>query len=122
MMELFGVRKKPVSHYATQFLQPLAWGFVRLSVKFSRPISILTLLRMQADMLHLAILHRQENVFSLVKKMDSFLWEWKAAPKHEQGHNVLHLTAELVISSQVSGAALQMQRELQWFTVIHLLN
>lgn len=71
---------------------------------------------------HLAILHRQETVFSLVKKMDSFLWEWKAAPKHEKGHNVLHLIAELVISSQVSGAALQMQRELQWFKVIHLLN
>lgn len=69
---------------------------------------------------HLAILHRQGKVFSLVTKMDSFLWEWKAANKKERTSNILHLTAELVISSQVSGAALQMQRELQWFKVIYM--
>ncbi|XP_031262162.1 ankyrin repeat-containing protein At5g02620-like [Pistacia vera] len=64
---------------------------------------------------HLAILHRQEKVFNLVNKMDSFLWEWKAANRYERTNNILHLTARLVISSQVSGAALQMQRELQRF-------
>ncbi|KAL9448547.1 hypothetical protein AB3S75_015937 [Citrus x aurantiifolia] len=37
------------------------------------------------------------------------------------GNNILHLAAELVPSSEVAGAALQMQRELQWFKAVEKL-
>ncbi|KAL9448566.1 hypothetical protein AB3S75_015947 [Citrus x aurantiifolia] len=37
------------------------------------------------------------------------------------GNNILHLVAKLVPSSEVAGAALQMQRELQWFKAVEKL-
>ncbi|KAJ0007957.1 hypothetical protein Pint_29094 [Pistacia integerrima] len=67
---------------------------------------------------HIAIIHRQDKVFSLLNKLDLFLWEWKAASKVEKTDNILHLTGRLVPSDQVPGAALQMQKELKWFKAV----
>ncbi|XP_010251697.1 PREDICTED: uncharacterized protein LOC104593512 isoform X2 [Nelumbo nucifera] len=70
----------------------------------------------QGTPFHTAIVYRQEKIFNLIhrtggfKKMLSFY-----------GSNMLHLVAKLAPSSRincVSGAALQMQRELQWFKEI----
>lgn len=35
-------------------------------------------------------------------------------------NNILHLAGELVPSDRISSAALQLQRELQWFKVIYI--
>ncbi|KAJ4838248.1 hypothetical protein Tsubulata_011318 [Turnera subulata] len=64
-----------------------------------------------------ATLQRQEKIFSLIYKMgakkNSIATSWD-----RQHNNILHQAAFLAPSSQldrVSGAALQMQRELQWY-------
>ncbi|KAJ4717237.1 Ankyrin repeat, partial [Melia azedarach] len=62
---------------------------------------------------HLAVLHRQENVFNLIygfRYLSDMLNMYD-----KSGNNMLHLAGRLVPSSKVAGAALQMQRELQWF-------
>lgn len=71
--------------------------------------------------LHFAILHRHEQIFSLVKNMNLFIWDWKAASSRKNTDNILHLAGRLVPSREVPGAAFQMQRELQWFKVINVL-
>ncbi|KAH9750714.1 ANK REP REGION domain-containing protein [Citrus sinensis] len=62
-----------------------------------------------------AVLHCREKVFNLIHRVnfttDLFSTEGNS------GNNILHLAAKLVPSSEVAGAALQMQRELQWFKV-----
>lgn len=66
-----------------------------------------------------ATLQRQEKIFSLIytigPKKSSVATSWD-----KSHNNILHQAAYLAPSSQldrVSGAALQMQRELQWFKV-----
>ena len=67
-----------------------------------------------------ATAERREKIFSLIYKMgakkNSLATYWD-----KDFNNMLHQAAFLAPSSQldrVSGAALQMQRELQWFKVI----
>lgn len=68
---------------------------------------------------HVAVLNRQENVFNLIyhigalKDLLVLNIDWK-------GNNILHLAGKLappIRVNIVSGAALQMQRELLWFKV-----
>ncbi|XVF77832.1 hypothetical protein PTKIN_Ptkin14bG0079000 [Pterospermum kingtungense] len=74
---------------------------------------------------HIAVKHRQVNVFNLIYSVGS-LKEVVVAyeiARHISGvfDNILHLTAELPSAHElnvVSGAALQMQRELLWFQVV----
>lgn len=73
------------------------------------------------SLIHIAIKHRQENVFN-------FLSEKNARNKIHSDRSIksgpiLHLAAKLAPFPQlssVSGMALQMQRELQWFKVLYL--
>ncbi|XP_060673750.1 uncharacterized protein LOC107404058 [Ziziphus jujuba] len=63
-----------------------------------------------------AILYRQANVFNLIHRLDSKLAAATAVDRH--GNNMLHMAGMLAPYpqlNQISGAALQMQRELQWF-------
>ncbi|XP_044461527.1 ankyrin repeat-containing protein ITN1-like [Mangifera indica] len=64
-----------------------------------------------------AIIQRQENIFSHVYKLGAKMRI--AVIRHDIfGNNFLHLAAKLGPPSQldrISGAALQMQRELEWF-------
>ncbi|XP_031273414.1 uncharacterized protein LOC116131895 [Pistacia vera] len=69
-------------------------------------------------LLHMAILHRQERIFKIVKERNVYLHTWKGVSKGRKTDNLLHLAGQLAASSQVSGAALQMQRELQWFKAV----
>ncbi|XVF82781.1 hypothetical protein PTKIN_Ptkin16aG0077200 [Pterospermum kingtungense] len=66
-----------------------------------------------------AVLCRQENVFSLIYRLETVKHDF---PTYEDkfGDTMLHLAGKLEAASQlkldqISGAALQMQRELQWF-------
>ncbi|KAL1825275.1 hypothetical protein ACET3Z_012053 [Daucus carota] len=63
---------------------------------------------------HIAVTHRRENVYNLLYDLGSK----KFALKDNDGNNILHLAAIKPAQNRlniVSGAALQMQRELLWF-------
>lgn len=65
----------------------------------------------------LAVLHRREKLFKLLRQMRGA----KVILENSQDkslNNILHLAGRLVPSSEVAGAALQMQREMQWFKVM----
>ncbi|XP_052198744.1 ankyrin repeat-containing protein ITN1-like isoform X2 [Diospyros lotus] len=65
----------------------------------------------------LAILHRQEKVFNIIYQMD--LCKHLLSHRFDkEKNNILHLAGRLAPPSRLNlipGAALQMQRELQWF-------
>ncbi|KAK9271613.1 hypothetical protein L1049_001976 [Liquidambar formosana] len=64
-----------------------------------------------------AIVHRQENIFSLLYGLGAL--KFRFVTSHDKfGNNMLHLAGMLAPPcrlDRVSGAALQLQRELQWF-------
>lgn len=65
---------------------------------------------------HVAVIHRQENVYNLLYELGSK----KLGVVDKDGNNILHLAAILPKQNRlniVSGAAFQMQRELLWFKV-----
>ncbi|KAL9451725.1 hypothetical protein AB3S75_013317 [Citrus x aurantiifolia] len=66
-----------------------------------------------------AVLHRREKVFNLIQGVNftTFLF----SSRDKSGNNILHLAGRLAPSSEVAGAALQMQRELQWFKAVENL-
>ena len=74
---------------------------------------------------HVAVENRQESVFSLMYEIGGlrdFLANYHDPKKNS---NMLHLAGKLAAPyhlSIVSGAALQMQRELLWFKVRRLLH
>ncbi|XP_050138015.1 ankyrin repeat-containing protein At5g02620-like [Malus sylvestris] len=66
---------------------------------------------------HIAVLHRHANIFNLVHETGS-IKDIIATFTDDENNNILHLAAKLAPQDQlnlVSGAALQMQRELVWF-------
>ena len=73
---------------------------------------------------HIAVEKRHESIFNLLKELSS-LGDIVIHRTIENGNNILHLAAELAPQEKlnsISGAALQMQRELLWFKVlIHIL-
>ncbi|KAJ8756001.1 hypothetical protein K2173_024546 [Erythroxylum novogranatense] len=66
------------------------------------------------NVFHLAVLHRKEKVFNLLYQT-SLQKHFLMALKDNTRNNILHLAGKLEPSNKISGAALQMQRELQWF-------
>lgn len=65
---------------------------------------------------HVAVINRQEKVYNLLYELGSK----KLGTLDKLGNNILHLAAKKPAESRlniVSGAALQMQRELLWFEV-----
>ncbi|RVW91003.1 hypothetical protein CK203_044144 [Vitis vinifera] len=66
----------------------------------------------------IAILNRQEKIFNLLHGLTNVNKMKVTSDDDRFGNNMLHLAAMLAPSDQldgISGAALQMQRELQWF-------
>ncbi|XP_031276071.1 uncharacterized protein LOC116134518 [Pistacia vera] len=45
-------------------------------------------------LLHMAILHRQEKIFKIVKERNLYQYEWKAAKKVGKADNLLHLAGQ----------------------------
>ena len=79
--------------------------------------------RKRKSIFHVAAEKRHESIFCLLKEIGS-IGELIIDEKGEYG-NILHLAAKLAPKEKlnaISGAALQMQREMLWFKVhIHLL-
>ena len=73
---------------------------------------------------HVAAEKRHESIFYLLNEIGS-IGDLIIDNEEEDGSNILHLAAELAPKEKlnaISGAALQMQREMLWFKVhIHLL-
>ena len=68
----------------------------------------------------IAILNRQEKIFNLLHGLANVNKMKLTSGGDRFGNNMLHLAAMLAPSNQldgISGAALQMQREMQWFQV-----
>ncbi|KAF5441852.1 hypothetical protein F2P56_010644 [Juglans regia] len=67
----------------------------------------------------LAVLHRQEKIFSILYSRDTMMsYNAMKCLQDAKGNNILHMAGMLEHSTrvnQIPGAALQMQRELQWF-------
>ncbi|XP_021294847.1 ankyrin repeat-containing protein At5g02620-like isoform X2 [Herrania umbratica] len=66
---------------------------------------------------HMAVIHRQEKIFGLIHDIGA-LKDMIAAYKDKNNHCILHLAGKIAPPNRlniVSGAALQMQRELLWF-------
>nr|XP_043611714.1 ankyrin repeat-containing protein NPR4-like [Erigeron canadensis] len=64
-----------------------------------------------------AVINRSENIYNLLYQMSEHKNIYKTI-KDSSGNNLLHLAARLAPSNKlnlISGAALQLQRELQWF-------
>ncbi|VVA33905.1 PREDICTED: ankyrin [Prunus dulcis] len=69
------------------------------------------------SIIHVAVLHRHASIFNLVHEI-GFFKDFITAMSDDKDNNILHLAAKLAPQNQlnlVSGAALQMQRELVWF-------
>ncbi|KAF6174961.1 hypothetical protein GIB67_026449 [Kingdonia uniflora] len=74
--------------------------------------------------LHLCITHRQEKIFKLLHKMKA-CQNSLAAFQDPCGNNILHLAANVAPPEKLkatSGAALQMQRELQWYKAVEKIT
>ncbi|KAK4428781.1 hypothetical protein Salat_1178000 [Sesamum alatum] len=73
--------------------------------------------RMGQNIFLLAVANRRENVFNLLYQMSEHK-RLATQLRDVEGNNILHLAGKLAPPAQlnlVSGAALQMQRELQWY-------
>ncbi|KAJ8755772.1 hypothetical protein K2173_024316 [Erythroxylum novogranatense] len=66
------------------------------------------------NVFHQAVLNRKENVFNLFYSM-SLQKHFVTKSTDAYGNNILHLAGFLGPIEHISGPALQMQRELQWF-------
>ena len=79
------------------------------------------------SLFHTAVLYRQEAIFNLIYEVGA-IKDLIAAYKdknNNDNNNILHLAGNLAPLSRrqiVSGAALQMQRELLWFQVNNNCN
>ncbi|XP_071735328.1 uncharacterized protein [Rutidosis leptorrhynchoides] len=66
---------------------------------------------------HIAVKHRQEGIYNLLYEIGS-MKDMITPLKDQQNNNMLHLVGKIAKQKQledVSGVALQMQRELLWF-------
>lgn len=66
---------------------------------------------------HIAVLYRQEKIFNLIQDIGAHK-DMISSYRDSNNHNILHLAGKLAPSNRlniVSGAALQMQRELLWY-------
>ena len=71
------------------------------------------------SLFHIAVMHRHEKIFSLIYNIGAHK-DLITSYKDGNNHNMLHLAGKLApanLLNNVSGAALQMQRELLWFKV-----
>lgn len=69
---------------------------------------------------HIAVIHRHEEIFKLIYDIGA-IKDLIATYKDDKENNMLHLASKLAPPDRlncVSGAALQMQRELLWFQAV----
>ncbi|KAJ9550963.1 hypothetical protein OSB04_015008 [Centaurea solstitialis] len=69
------------------------------------------------DIIQLAVLHRSNEIYNRVSQIVEGKNQYYRAIKDSTGNNMLHLAGRLAPShklNRITGAALQLQRELQW--------
>ncbi|KAK7291088.1 hypothetical protein RIF29_05970 [Crotalaria pallida] len=103
-------------------LQAAKYGIIEFidSMRLANPYLLWAIDKNKRDIFSHAILNRQEKVFQLIHETKG-LKDIIAYREDVFGNNMLHLAAELGPSSVLGGmsnAALQMQRELQWFMAV----
>ncbi|WCJ41375.1 Ankyrin repeat family protein [Euphorbia peplus] len=87
--------------------------FVRQSIN-SNPSTVFFKSGKGQNIFHIAIIHRHENIFNLLYQMGVY-GNLTTTEVDRFGNNMLHSAGRLAPSNKISGAALQLQRELQWF-------
>ncbi|KAL2926835.1 Ankyrin repeat-containing protein ITN1 [Bienertia sinuspersici] len=107
------------------------WRLLFVAAKCGNVDFLTTLVRSYPDLIwkvdednrsifHIAIINRHEEIFKLIYELGA-IKDLIAVDKDGNGNNMLHLAAALAPSHRlncVSGAALQMQRELLWFKAV----
>lgn len=91
---------------------------VKIMIEFCPDLIWHSLDQDKQSLLHYSIINRREEIFNL---FSNSMTCHKAGPVVGVETTMLHLVSKLAPHSQltiVSGAALQMQRELQWFKVL----
>ncbi|KAF2318367.1 hypothetical protein GH714_006113 [Hevea brasiliensis] len=101
------------------FFRAIQYGIIEVVIEMlkANPNLLTVLNTNRRGILQSAVQHRQEKIFSLIYVLDtrkymliSGIDEWK--------NNILHIAATLAPPDRlahISGAVLQMQRELQWY-------
>ena len=87
------------------------------------PFAIHTRNYLNQNFLHVAVKNRCEKGFNLIYRTSNYRINYSEVIDNS-GNSILHLAARLAPPNKlnlVSGAALQMQRELQWFQVYSYL-
>ncbi|XP_057536764.1 ankyrin repeat-containing protein ITN1-like isoform X2 [Amaranthus tricolor] len=107
------------------------WRLLFVAAKMGKVEFLTTLIRSYPDLIwkvddnrrtifHIAIKHRHEEIFQLIYEIGA-IKDLIATYKDDYGNNMLHLAGKLAPSHRlnyVSGAALQMQREILWFKAV----
>ncbi|XP_057247440.1 ankyrin repeat-containing protein NPR4 [Beta vulgaris subsp. vulgaris] len=107
------------------------WRLLFVAAKWGKVEFLTTLIRSYPDLIwkvdenrhsifHIAIIHRHEEIFKLIYEIGA-IKDLIATYKDDNGNNMLHLACKLAPTHRlncVSGAALQMQREIQWFKAV----
>ncbi|KAF8403426.1 hypothetical protein HHK36_011530 [Tetracentron sinense] len=109
------------------FTTAIEFGIVELVTKCGNSFIRLNVLESEflkeGTRFHIAIQNRREKIFNLIYRW-AFGNTLFGIVKDNSENTILHVAAKLAPSSQlnsVSGAALQMQRELQWFKEVEKL-
>ncbi|KAG8651034.1 hypothetical protein MANES_07G087651v8 [Manihot esculenta] len=92
-------------------------GIIEIIIKAHPPVLIFKELASNKNILLTAVMFRQEKVFSLVYGLDTTK-NLLLLGSDNDSNNMLHMAAMLAPPhrlAHISGAALQMQRELQWY-------
>lgn len=107
------------------------WRLLFVAAKLGKAEFLTTLIRSYPDLIwkvdenrytifHIAVTHRQEEIFKLIYEIGA-IKDLIATYKDDDGNNMLHLAGKLAPLPRlacVSGATLQMQREILWFKVL----
>ncbi|KNA15068.1 hypothetical protein SOVF_101590 isoform A [Spinacia oleracea] len=107
------------------------WRLLFIAAKCGNVEFLTTLIRTYPDLIwkvdeenrsifHIAIINRHEEIFKLIYELGA-IKDLIAVDKDGNDNNMLHLAGALAPSHRlncVSGAALQMQRELLWFKAV----
>lgn len=107
-------------HPSQPLLIAAGFGIVELVTELvrSHPDLLWKVDEQSRNIFHVAVMYRREKIFGLIHDLGVHKDMITAYKDPDNNHNLLHLAGKLAPLDQlnsVSGAALQMQRELLWF-------
>ncbi|KAI6704800.1 hypothetical protein NL676_007762 [Syzygium grande] len=109
-----------LTHPSQPLLIAAGFGIVELVTELvqSHPDLIWKVDEQSRNIFHVAVMYRREKIFGLIHDLGAHKDMITTYKDPDNNHNLLHLAGKLAPLDQlnrVSGAALQMQRELLWF-------